>query len=909
VLVGRADERRRLRRLLAAARAGAGSALVVVGEAGMGKTALLAAALEGVDDALVLRAAGTRAEHDLPFAGLAALVRPVLGLIEEIPVPQAEALGAALALRHGAAGDRLAVGAATLSLVCRAAEDRPVVVVVDDLHLLDRPSVDAVLFLGRRLGTDAVALLLAARPDAGVDELVTDLDHLVLAGLDERAARELVPGAQVTDAELRRLLAVTGGNPLALLEMGGRPLPPQPDVAGLPVPGLIVAAFAARVERLSGPARSALLVATVAGDSDLPTVAAACAAQGLTVSALEEAEQDGLVAVAPHGVAFRHQLLRAAVYQAAEPAARRAAHRAMASALPDAEVERRTWHLERAAVGADPALADLLRDTAESARSRGGYAVASAGFERAADLSVDVAARARLLTAAGEAAWLAGLTDPAVSCLARAVRAAPDADTRWRAMALQGLVSARRGSLAEARDLLLAAADAATPGASDVDEVVLVLAEAVYTCFYLADGPGTERTLERLDAMLGRCTTARARAVGALAGGMGRVLVGRGAEGVPLMRRAVHDMDRTEMSTDPRWLPWLLLGPLWLREAGEARRLLDGVVDEARARAAVGTLPFLLFHAARDDATTDRWQAAEAGFREAVDLAAESGQRTDEGVALAGLTWLLARQGREDQAREVATRAAASCAGSGLEFGRTWVEYALGDLDAGAGRPAAAASHYRAVLATTRACGVDDPDLSPRPELVECLVALEDHPGAAGEARAAVEEAAAKGQPWALARAHRALAVTGEQPEQHFAKAMRLHDRLADAYERARTELAHGTWLRRVHRPGEARVPLRSALLTFDRLGAAPWAEAASRELAATGERVQRRERGGEQPLTGQELQVVRLLVRGRTTREAAAALFLSPKTVEYHLRHVYIKIGISSRPELVERFPDLVDP
>ncbi|HYN29417.1 MAG TPA: AAA family ATPase [Dermatophilaceae bacterium] len=909
MLVGRADERGRLRRLLAGARAGAGAAVVVVGEAGMGKTALLASVVDGVGDMFVLRATGTRAEHDLPFAGLSALVRPVLGLLDEIPAPQADALGAALALRPGHAGDRFAVGAAALSLVCRAAEERPVVAVVDDLHLLDRPSLDAVLFLGRRLVTDAVALLLATRPEAGVDDLVADLDQLVLPGLDERAARELVGDPRVTDAALHRLLALTGGNPLALLEMGAHALPPQPDVGGLPVPRLIVAAFAARVERLFEPARSALLVATVAGDSDLPTVAAACAAQGVAVSALEEAERDGLVAVGPHGVAFRHQLLRAAVYQAAEPAARRAAHRAMAAALPDTEVDRRTWHLERAAVGADPVVAGLLRATAESARSRGGYAVAAAGFERAADLSVDAADRARLLTAAGESAWLAGLTDLAVGCLARAVRRAPDADTRWRAMALQGLVSARRGSLTEARDLLLAAADAATASTADVDEVVLVLAEAVYTCFYLADGPGTERALERLDAVVGRSRAARARVVGALAGGMGRVLVGRGVEGVTLVRRAVHDMDRGEMSTDPRWLPWLLLGPIWLREAGEARGLLEGVVDEARARAAVGTLPFLLFHAARDDATTDRWQAAEAGFREAVDLAAESGQRTDEGISLAGLTWLVARQGRQEQTREVAARALASCAASRLEFGRLWVEYALGDLEAGAGRPERATSHYRAVQATTRRCGVDDPDLSPRAELVECLVALEQHAAAADEARAALAEAAAKGQPWALARAHRALAITGEHPERHFAAAMGLHDRLADAYERARTELAHGTWLRRVHRPGDARAPLRSALVAFDRLGAAPWAEAASRELAATGERVQRRQAGGQQPLTGQELQVVRLLVRGRTTREAAAALFLSPKTVEYHLRHVYIKLGISSRTELADRFPDLTDP
>ncbi len=897
VLVGRERELQVLERRLAAARAGSSSALVICGEAGIGKTALIAEAEALAGGMRVLRAVGTASEQDLPFAGLDQLLRPVLPLLDRVPAPQAVALARALALHAGPTPQRFAVSAATLSLVCRAAEDTPLLVTVDDLHQLDRPSAEAILFVARRLLTDRVVMLLGVRTDEGADDLVAGLDRIDLNGLTPQGTEALVADRSLSVTQLTRLQALTAGNPLALLEMAQYPDLLADAGAVVPLPGLITRAFTARLARLHPATRAALLLAAV-GDVDLATLARARSDDGGDLHDLAEAERVGLVTLADDRVRFRHPLLRAAVQQAAEPAERRAAHRALAEALDD--LDRRAWHLSEAALEPDEAVALELEDAAGSAQRRGAFAVAAGRYERSARLSEQAPARARRLTAAGESAWLGGLSERAATLLEEAARTAPDPAVRTRATALRGVLSARSGALDQARDLLLDAADALR--SVDADAATLLLAEAVYACFYLGDTGATADVVRRLDDLDRHDRSARARLLGDLASGMGLIVLGEGVEGTTRVRRAVESAAGSELEDDPRWLPWLLLGPIWLRESGAARRGIDDVLTDARDRAAVGTLPFLLFHAARDDATTDRWVAAEAGFREAVALARETGLRTDEAISLSGLTWLLARQGRESEARIVAEDAEVACLHSRLHLGRAWVRYALGDLEAGLGNTEAAVASYRAQGALVAELGITDPDLSPAAELVECLVRLGEADAAVTEARAYAAAASAKGQPWAQGRAHRALALSGVDPGVHFAAALAEHAHTPDVYEAARTELAYGAWLRRERRRVDARPHLRTALAAFDRLGAAPWAESAASELRATGERVHARSGDAAQPLTPQEFQIARLLADGRTTREAAAALFLSPKTVEYHLRHVYIKLGISSRRELAER-------
>jgi DNA-binding CsgD family transcriptional regulator len=343
---------------------------------------------------------------------------------------------------------------------------------------------------------------------------------------------------------------------------------------------------------------------------------------------------------------------------------------------------------------------------------------------------------------------------------------------------------------------------------------------------------------------------------------------------------------------------------MYLREADAGRELMERASEHARARGAVGTLPCILHMLARDQATTDRWADAEANLDEAIRLAEETGQRTEHAAALAGLAWLQARQGREQACRATAARAAELCAAIGAGTYAVWAIQALGDLELGLGRPAESILHHEAQAAELRRRRIADIDLSPAPELVDAYLRT----GRADEARAAseafTEAAEAKGQPWALARAARCRGMVAPDDafETAFADAIALHGRTPDAFEAARSRLAFGARLRRAGQRARSRGELRAAHETFELLGAASWAEQARAELAATGEAARRRDPSTLDDLTPQEFQIARLLATGMTTREAAAAAFLSPKTVEYHLRNTYRKLGIRSRDELAER-------
>jgi DNA-binding CsgD family transcriptional regulator len=394
----------------------------------------------------------------------------------------------------------------------------------------------------------------------------------------------------------------------------------------------------------------------------------------------------------------------------------------------------------------------------------------------------------------------------------------------------------------------------------------------------------------------------RVRFFASMAQGMALVADGRGEDGAAAVREAVAQISSPDdLGDDPRVLPWIIVGPVWLREAEAGRALIDHALARAREAAAVGVLPTLLQSLAHDQATSDQWPAAAASFDEAIRLGRETGQRSELAAALAGVALLDARQGHERDCRAHAAEATELCDAVGMGFYGTWPLHALGDLELGLGRPAAAIPHYLAKQEKLAALGIADVDVSPAPELVDAHLRLGQADEAAAAAAEFVAAAEAKGQPWPLARALRcrALLADGDGSEELFEEALRLHDETPDGFEGAVTRLAHGGRLRRMRKRVLARDELRAALELFESLGAHPWADQARAELTASGETARRRDASTLDDLTPQELQIARLLADGRTTREAAAALFLSPKTIEYHLRHVYQKLGIHSRDEL----------
>ncbi|MCW2621788.1 MAG: transcriptional regulator, LuxR family [Frankiales bacterium] len=893
-----------IRSLVSAARVGQSGCLLLTGEAGIGKTALLDDAVAVAVGMRVLRATGTESDSEVPFGVLLQLLRPALAFLDRIPSPQAAALGAALALRPGPGGDRFAVGAATLSLLSRLAEDRPLAVLIDDCHLVDVPSAQALTFAARRFTADPIAVLAAARDGRPTPFREAGLPELPLAGLSLEAAGRLAAetGHRLSGSSLHRLHTATGGNPLAVVELADDvgELEIGPFDAPFPVPASLARAFGRRVDTLSDPARTVVLLAA-AGGGDLDLVARACLHLGVDVAALGAAEEAGLVRISQGAVEFRHPLVRSAVYADASPGARRGAHRALAAALPPADGDRRAWHLAEAALGPDEPTAQALEDVAARARRRSAHAVAAGAYERAALLTPDLLDRAGRLVSAAESAWQAGMAEHALTLLARASDQQPPLALRLRIAGLHGTVSARTGSVLQARDVQLAAGLEAA--ASDPDEAVLLLAEATLACFALGDTATVRAAAASIDAVLPRVGTDRARLVGELAVGVAGVLTGEG--GPERIRRAVERVDpASSLVEDARVAPWLVLGPLFLRESRTGRALVATVVDSVRRRSAVGGLPFLLFHLARDEATTDRWDVAELTYSEGIHLAREAGHAADLTANLAGLAWLEARQGQEDRCREHAEEALALCSSHRIALFRCWSLFALGELELGLGRPAAAIGPLERLERALTELGLVDVDLSPAPELVDALVRVGRHPQARALAEGYAARAQAKGQPWALARAARASALTCPDDEivRHVEEALGHHERNLDTFELARTQLAYGSRLRRVRHRVAARPPLRAALAAFEALGAAPWADQAAAELLATGETAQRRGLSALAGLTPQELQVAQLLAAGRTTREAAAALFLSPKTVEYHLRHVYVKLGIQSRADLTRR-------
>ncbi|TME70596.1 MAG: helix-turn-helix transcriptional regulator [Chloroflexi bacterium] len=904
MLVGRDPELRAIEEALATARLGRSARLVIRGEPGIGKTALLEHATAHAGEMRVLAARGVEFEADVPFAGLHELLLPALAMLDRLPAMHAAALRSSLALGPRIEADRLIVGAAVLSLISMYADDGPLLVMVDDAHWLDRASAEAIAFAIRRLVADPVAVVIAVREGEASPFLAAGIAELSLGGIDAGSAATLLEAAGpsgIAAEQVERLVRATGGNPLALLELARGDLQLSQPL-DLPVATSVERSYLRRLESLPERIRQALLLMAASGSSDLALLNRAAAALGIEAADVDEAARTSAL-VKPEGdrVAFTHPLARAAIYHSASLAQRRATHRALAGAStgPD-DIDRRAWHLAAAATGPDSEAAAALEQAAQRARESTGYEAAAGALAEAARLTESVELRSLRFFRAAENSWLAGQAERAVELLHEARKLAQDAELMADIDNLEGHIAMRRGAVMDGyRQMVAAALGVET---RDRLKAIRMLADASVSA-YGAGHPATTLTAAtKALALLKAGDPAEISVFAKVAYGVLAVMAGRGSDGPQRLHESV-ELFRSIPAENVDPLVWTCAGlaGLWLREADSGRDLLDRTLAQAREHAPTATLPSALFMLGRDAAATDRWELARARYEECARVARETTQHTWLAGAIAGMAWLDALEGREEECRAHAAEARALAERYGMALFVAWSMIALGLLDLGLGRAGDALQHFSSCAEFLEEIAIDDPDVSPLPDMADALVRL----GRVAEARAATESfvrsAEAKGQPFSLARAARARAlVAGEDGfAGEFDAALRHHEATSDQFERARTELYYGERLRRARRRVEARRHLGAAMKIFEQLGAAPWSDRASSELEATGETARVRDDRYRRQLTPQELQVAMTLAEGLTTREAAARLYLSPKTVEYHLRHVYDKLEIRTRDEL----------
>ena len=911
VLVGRAQERARLDDLVAHARGGGSAALIVCGEPGIGKTALLESAATAATDFRILRIRPLEAESELSFAGLSDLVRPILHLLDRIPGPQRSALAGALALGPPTPGDRFAVAAATLSLLAAAAEESPLLALVDDAHCLDAPSREALLFAGRRLGREGMVLLFGIRE---CDWIVrSGLDTLELRGLPPEGASALVgsTGAHLTPAVRERLVADTGGNPLAMLEaisimteaqlLGIEPIP-EP----LPVGNSIERAFSEQLRGLPVETRRALLVAAASETGSAGEIVRALAEVGLKESALEPAELEGIVALGLERIEFRHPLVRSAAYHLEDPADRRAAHRALATALNTDSPDRPAWHLAAASTGPNEEVAVLLERSAAGAIARTAYAAAARTFEAAAHLSVRKDDRLRRTMEAGRALWLGGEPQRASELLEGVLDLAVDPIVRADLQRIRAAAMLFTRPVSETAEMLLAEANRVE--AHDPARAASLLLEAGTAHFMAADQRRAETIVLRAMQMPG----VEAGSTSVLA--LSVVALARAVEGeIDEVLAVSQPLYEALMSVDPLGETPLTIGAFtqtlrWLEQWDRAEALLDRLLGAARAAAAVSMLPFPLALLADFELQRGRIAGAYAAATESVQLAAETGQIVESSYSLVVLGGVEAILGHEEASR---AHVAAGLDRS-RQVGATSIEIfgsaALGLLELSLAHADRAVMHLTECMDLEERFDVRLPTMHRgAPDLVEACI----RSGALDEAErrlTALEGQAAHTRlRWPAATAARCRGLLADEAgyEQEFETALELHG--ADmAFERARTLLCLGMRRRRSRRRADARDALKPALAFFEAAGAEPWAQQARTELHAAGDTPRPSTDHSLRSLTPQELQVALVVAKGATNKEAAASLFLSPKTVEFHLGNAYRKLGLRSRAELVRRVEGL---
>ncbi|RSN52136.1 ATP-binding protein [Actinomadura sp. WAC 06369] len=863
MLYGRNTERTRISTLLAEARDHRRSAaLLLRGEAGIGKSALLddaEATLRAAGGTHVLRAVGVEAESNLAYAGLNQLLWHVRDRLGALPAAQAAALRTALD-DPGAPTDhrdRFTAGLAVLTLLADLAEDRgPALCLVDDAQWLDGATAQALLFAARRLTADGVVMLFAAR-DTGFTG--TGLPELPLERLGARDAERMLADRDVPRAARARVIRESQGNPLALREFAaaGQRTPSTPDP--LPVADRVTAAFRDRIAELPDKTQAMLLIAAAEGRGHLPTLLRAARRFGADLTDLAAAERAGLVDVSGRSVAFRHPLILTAAYQGAVATQRIAVHQAIADIADDPDC--RVRHRASAAMVPDEDVAKELEDAAERARNRTGYATASALYRQAAELTPDAQARAARLAAAADLTLQAGNVEEAERLSASADPLLTDPAARARLGRLHATVEFERGDPRAAVRMLVEHAAHAAP-----DDRTAMLRDAANYAWTSGNAPSVLRIAAASDDPYVR--------------GLAHQVRDEHDRGLPIIA------DLLARPGDPVRAAQLAL------ILGDDRAVLDltaAEADRCRRHGLVAALPNVLQTQAHAQIMLGLHADAEASVAEAVALARDTGLDRRAGRLRAALARVAAIEGDEDRLRDL-TADAPPPGGGFADSARALLDLALGRHDDALRR-------------------LDDIAAGPRRHGTHALLSAADQveaavrAGAPDLARPAHERfrawARASAQPWALAVAARceALLTDAEEP---FKLAADLHERSTRPFEKARTELLYGEWLRRARRRSDARVPLRSAIETFERLRAAPWLDRARAELRATGESAAAPAAPSAlDRLTPQELQVVRLAAEGTSSREIAAQLFLSPRTVEYHLYKAYPKLGISSRKEL----------
>jgi DNA-binding CsgD family transcriptional regulator/tetratricopeptide (TPR) repeat protein len=894
-LVGREAEQAEIEGVLCRARAGRGGGAVLWGEPGIGKTALLDHAAAQAAGMRVLYTAGVEPEAGLGYSALHRMLRPVLDGVGALPGPQANALEVVLGQATGPAPDRFLVALGVLSLLSAVADD-PVLCLVDDLHRVDPPSREVLLFVARRLDAEPIAMVMATRPDGRAD--IDGLHDIRLAGLDPAAARTLLepglsPGAQ------ERVLAATGGNPLALRELSTSAIGfsdgPAPIATGLRW------AFLERARHHAAPAQRLLLLIAADGTGAVPVLGRAAAASGVhgvPGPALDDLAD--LVEVRDATVTFRHPLMRAAVYHEASPAERRAAHRALAAAL-DGEptcADRRAWHLGQATEGVDEEVAAELERSAQRAQHRAGPAAVAAALTRAAELTAPGAVRAGRLVRAGRAWWDGGDLAAATRRLTEAEReVAAGSPAAVDLAALRALIELRAGVPSEAVELLRPVVAAALAGERrGAIEVLMLLGEASY---HADSARGWADVAENVE-QLGPTGDGPRDALTRLVRGTVRVRGGRDAGLAP------DDLDAVErLVTDPRELCWAGGLCYGLGEQERGRRLRRAAMVRARSLGAVGTLAWVLSYVVSDGIAMGRYDLAEAHADEGRRHADETGQPNLDLWFLGSLATIAAVRGREGEARDLAATVLAGASVRDLAAPLFLARRALGLLDLAAGRWAAAMEHLRPAAPLDNSHpGLMIANIG---DLVEAAVRCGRADEVAVPLRSFLRwaDATRSPSPGAIAARCRAMRTSGPAAEAEFRTALAAHDRGGWPLEQARTQLLLGEHLRRERRRADARVPLRAALATFERLGAPAWADRAREELRATGEAAAGAPAANVSvptlaQLTPQELRIALAVGEGASNREVAAGLFLSPRTVDYHLRKIFQKTSISSRSDLI---------
>ncbi|WP_433668290.1 ATP-binding protein [Nocardia sp. CA-136227] len=893
-LRGREQEQQALGALIDGAREGRSAVLVVRGEAGIGKTALLEDAAARAEGLRVLRGTGLEAEAELPFAGLQLLLSPALDRLPGLPDPQREALSAALGLGPGGREPML-TGLAVLSLLTEYADGSGLLVVVDDAQWLDRASRDALLFAARRLRAEGVVMVFGVRDGEGTFEAV-GLTERRLTGLSPEAAAALLDEHDLTPAVRYRLLAEAHGNPLALRELPlAMAAEATPDLAAgaLPLTDRLRLAFHGRISRLPEATRTLLTVLATDESGEPAVILRASASLGAGIDDLAPAEAADLLRPdSGTSITFRHPLIRAAVYQRAPLGQRLAAHRALAEALDAPEQsDRRAWHLASAALGPDAEVADALERTAVRARERGGHTAAAAAYDRAARLSDGPEDRTRRQALAAQASLESGDVERAGELARRTAREVSSESLRAGLSQVQALAKFWQGEFPEAHRLLIDAA--ASIAADDPEQAAGMLVQAIHTGWYLGEPELTE-VLKRL----GDLRLTDEPAVAPVVRFLGRLFDSGPGTPLSLTETLAEIRSRGEVSDQ---VLLILCGVALARgQDGPAFDLAVSLAARHRAAGAAGRLPTVLFFAAEADIFTGRLTDARTATVEARDLARDTGQQQWVRQLSSVLAHLDALRGDEAECRAHADLGLEGDTPGSIAPGAPWAHWSLGLLDLGAGRAESALSRFERLtkvpfshhICATRSI----------PDLVEAAVRLGAPDRAAAPFAKLAGWAESVGQPWAEALVLRCRALLDDDhAEDLYIRALAIHDREARPIEFARTALLYGEWLRRARRKSEARTHLTEALEVFDRLDLRPWAERARHELSAAG--APAADPSGARTtatgLTPQELQIVRLAAEGLSNRDIAAQLFLSHRTVGYHLYKAYPKLGVTSRGEL----------